>query len=98
MLAKRPRLHEILQPRHRTIHLVSGKRLAVQSIEVLFAWLWDWKDDCFKRKHWNEKPYRLLFRRSSEILSRLQGREAARGWRQKLRSSFIKSHWLLPYP
>jgi hypothetical protein len=58
----------------------------------------DWKDDYFKRKHWNEKPYRLLFQRSFEILSLLQGKEAARGWRQKLRSSFIKSHWLLPYP
>ena len=87
-----------LQPRHRTLTLVSGKRLAVQSIEVLFAWLWGWRDSCFKRNHWGDKPYRLLFQRSYEVISLVRGREAAQEWRQKLRELFIKSHWLLPYP
>jgi hypothetical protein len=93
-----PSVQEALRPRYRSLNLVSGKRLAVQSIEVLFAWLWEWKTGYFKRKHWEDKPYRLLFQRSIEIISLVHGKDAAREWRAKLRSSFIKSHWLLPYP
>lgn len=93
-----PSVREALQPRYRSLNLVSGKRLAVQSIEVLFAWLWGEKEGYFKRKHWEDKPYRLLFQRSFEIIDLVHGKEAAREWRAKLRSSFIKSHWLLPYP
>jgi hypothetical protein len=93
-----PSVKEALRPRHRSLNLVSGKRLAVQSIEVLFAWLWGWKESHFKRKHWEGKPYRLLFQRSFEIIGLMYGKEAAREWRANLRSSFIKSHWLLPYP
>lgn len=87
-----------LKARFRSLNIVSGKRLAVQSIEVLFIWLWGWKGSSFKRTHWDNKPYRLLFRRSYEMISLVQGRGAAQRWRQKLRSSFIRSHWLLPYP
>jgi hypothetical protein len=93
-----PSVRGALQPRYRSLNLVSGKRLAVQSIEVLFVWLWGQKEGLFKRKHWEDKPYRLLFQRSFEIIGLVHGRQAARGWRAKLRSSFIKSHWLLPYP
>ncbi|PVH70941.1 hypothetical protein DL98DRAFT_660914 [Cadophora sp. DSE1049] len=35
-----PSLNRVLQPRYRLVHLVTGKRLTVQSIDVLFAWLW----------------------------------------------------------
>jgi hypothetical protein len=93
-----PSVKEALRPRYRSLNLASGKRLAVQSIEVLFVWLWGWKESHFKRKHWEDKPYRLLFQRSFEIIGLVHGKEAAREWRAKLRSSFIKSHWLLPYP
>jgi hypothetical protein len=56
-----PSVKEALQPQYRSLNLVSGKRLAVQSIEVLFVWLWGQKEGLFKRKHWEDKPYRLLF-------------------------------------
>jgi hypothetical protein len=93
-----PSVERILKPEFSTLQLVSGSQLAVQSVEVLFAWLWEWKEDCFKRKHWIDKPYRLLFQRSYEIISLVRGRAIAQAWRQKLRGSFIKTHWLLPYP
>jgi hypothetical protein len=93
-----PSVKEALRPRYRSLNLVSGKRLAVQSIEVLFAWLWGWKESHFTRKHWEDKPYRLLFQRSFEIISLVHGKEAAQDWRAQLRGLFIKSHWLLPYP
>jgi hypothetical protein len=93
-----PSVNRILRPRHSPIHLVKGKRLAVQSIDVLFAWLWEWKGGHFQRKHWSEKPYRLLYQRSFETIMVMRGKNHAREWKQKLKSSFVKSHWLLPYP
>jgi hypothetical protein len=93
-----PSVNRVLQPRHRPVHLVTGKRLTVQSIDVLFAWLWGWREDHFQRKHWSEKPYRLLYRRSCETIRLLRGKGHAREWKQKLKSSFIRSNWLLPYP
>ena len=93
-----PSVNRILRPRHSPAHLVKGKRLAVQSVDVLFAWLWEWKGDHFQRKHWSEKPYRLLYQRSFETITLMRGKNHAREWKQKLKSSFVKSHWLLPYP
>jgi hypothetical protein len=93
-----PSVNRVLRPQHSPVHLVQGKRLAVQSIDALFTWLWEWNRDNFQRKHWSEKPYRLLYRRSFEIITRLQGKSQARDWKQKLKSSFVRSHWLLPYP
>jgi hypothetical protein len=46
-----PSVDRILKPQSRPISLLSETRLAVQSIEVLFTWLWEWKGDYFKRKH-----------------------------------------------
>lgn len=91
-----PSVNRVL--RHRPAHLVTGKRLAVQSIEVLFVWLWEWKDGPFQRRSWEDKPYRLLYQRSYEIIRLVHGKERARGWKQKLKGTFIRSHWLLPYP
>lgn len=93
-----PSVTTILKTEFSALPLVSGNNLAVQSVEVLFAWLWDWEDDCFQRKHWEDKPYRVLYQRSSDIIKAAQGPRAAREWRRKLRATFIKSHWLLPYP
>jgi hypothetical protein len=92
-----PSVNRVFKPRSSPL-LVSGGRLAVQSIEVLFTWLWEWKGDYFKRKHWDNKPYRLLYRRSFEIIELMQGTGRARQWKRELMYTFIKSHWLLPYP
>jgi hypothetical protein len=35
---------EALAERYRPPELAHGRRLAVKNIDVLFAWLWDWKD------------------------------------------------------
>ena len=93
-----PSVDRALRPRCRPLCLVSGARLAVQSIEVLFTWLWGRKADHFKRKHWEDKPYRLLYRRSFELIQLEAGPEQARAWKRKLMHSFVRSHWLLPYP
>ena len=93
-----PSVNRALQRRYGPPHLATGKRLMVQGVEALFAWLWEWKDDHFQRKHWSEKPYRLLYQRSFQIISLIRGKGLAREWKRKLKSTFIRSHWLLPYP
>jgi hypothetical protein len=93
-----PSVDRALRPQCRPLCLVSGARLAVQSIEVLFTWLWGRKADHFERKHWEDKPYRLLYWRSFELIQLEAGHLQARAWKRKLMHSFIRSHWLLPYP
>jgi hypothetical protein len=40
----------------------------------------------------------MLYQKSFEIITLVQGKDAARGWKKSLRISFLQSHWLLPYP
>lgn len=78
--------------------LAHGHRLAVKDINILFAWLWEWKDHQFQRKGWSDKPYRMLFQQSFHAVRAARGKDGARNWRQELKKSFLKSHWMLPYP
>ncbi|KAH7114164.1 hypothetical protein B0J13DRAFT_630962 [Dactylonectria estremocensis] len=91
-------VREALAERHRPPELAHGRRLAVKNIDVLFAWLWDWKDGRFDRKGWADKPYRMLYRQSFEAVKMARGHDKARRWRQELKASFVGSHWMLPYP
>jgi hypothetical protein len=81
-----------------SLSLAEGNRLAVKGIDVLFAWLWSWKDDHFERQGWRDKPYRMLFRQSFYAIQMARGKAGARWWRQELKRLFLGSHWLLPYP
>ncbi len=90
-------VQSVVKAKHRPLHLVTGNRLSVKSIEVLFAWLWEWRDK-FERKGWGGKPYRMLYQSSFEIVSLIRGKACGREWKRRLKSSFIKTHWLLPYP
>jgi hypothetical protein len=72
--------------------------MAVKHINVLFIWLWEWRDGRFERKGWDHKPYRLLYQKSFEVITLIQGKDAARQWKQGLKDSFIQGHWMLPYP
>lgn len=57
--------------------------------------IWEWKDRQFRRRY---KPYRLLYQQSYEIIRLVHGKERAREWKQRLKGTFLRSHWLLPYP
>ncbi|KAE8362696.1 hypothetical protein BDV27DRAFT_159519 [Aspergillus caelatus] len=93
-----PSVEAILRDNYRDIPVACGNRLAVKSVEVLFCWLWEWRDGRFQRKGWDYKPYRMLYQKSFEIITLVQGKDATRQWKQSLRTSFIQSHWLLSYP
>jgi hypothetical protein len=93
-----PSVNQALQEQYRPPYIAGGNRMAVKSVDVLFTWLWEWRDGRLERKGWKEKPYRMLYQQSFEIITLIRGKDAARAWKKKLQTSFIRSHWLLPYP
>ncbi|KAJ6041645.1 hypothetical protein N7460_007035 [Penicillium canescens] len=80
------------------LQLLDQRRIAVKSVDTIFAWLWEWKDGRFDRKGWKDKPYRMVYQQSFEALHQILGKDRAREWKKVLRTSFLQSHWLLPYP
>jgi len=84
------------------IRLIDGKNLRVNHIDVLFSWLWGWERDGnngdWPRIHWDQKPYRVLARQCFDVISQIYGLRQAWEWRFSLRQTFIRTHWLLPYP
>ena len=91
-------IQEVLQEQHRPPRLAYGPQLAVKNIDVLFAWLWEWRDGRFERRGWKDKPYRMLYQQSFEAIQAVRSKHAARSWRRAVKASFLRSHWMLPYP
>jgi hypothetical protein len=80
------------------LQLVDQRRIAVKSVDTIFAWLWEWKDGRYDRKGWKDKPYRMVYQQSFEVINQILGKDRAREWKKVLKTSFLQSHWLLPYP
>ncbi|KAJ6088081.1 hypothetical protein N7499_004263 [Penicillium canescens] len=80
------------------LQLLDQRRIAVKSVDTIFAWLWEWKDGRFDRKGWKDKPYRMVYQQSFEAVHQILGKDRAREWKKALKTSFLQSHWLLPYP
>jgi hypothetical protein len=87
-----------LKKEFRPPKLAHGNRLGVKSMDVLFSWLWEWNDGQFERKGWDDKPYRMLFRQSYYAVDTARGKASARTFRQELKKSFVRSHFIVPYP
>lgn len=81
---------------------VSGSKMKVTHVEVFFAWLWGWDGDGnngdWPRKHWEFKPYRILYRQCFGIIAQVYGMQQAREWRTIVKQTWIRTHWILPYP
>jgi hypothetical protein len=80
------------------LQLLDQRRVAVKSVDTIFAWLWEWKDGHYNRKGWEDKPYRMVYQQSFEAINQISGKNRAREWKKVLKISFLQSHWLLPYP
>jgi hypothetical protein len=80
------------------LQLVDQRRIAVKSVDTIFSWLWEWKDGRYDRKGWKDKPYRMVYQQSFEAINRILGKDRAREWKKVFKTSFLQSHWLLPYP
>ncbi|KAE8335184.1 hypothetical protein BDV24DRAFT_169449 [Aspergillus arachidicola] len=89
-------------PPQSEFQFVQSRGARIQHIDVLFACLWGWEGDGnngdWKRQHWENKPYRVLTRQCFESIAHVYGLRQAREWRATLRHTFIRTHWVLPYP
>ena len=80
------------------VYLMSGNRCDFKQPSHLGHFLFDF-DDGRLRTHWEDRPYRKLYRRARTALSvqypalRLGSLFARRFWR-----SLYTYHWILPYP
>lgn len=84
------------------LQFVTGPHMRVTHIENLFAWLWGWDGDgCqgdWERVYWEFKPYRVLYRQCFGVIAQLHGLRQAREWRVRVKQTWIRTHWILPYP
>jgi hypothetical protein len=77
-------------------HLVSGNKLAYKDPSKLFDLLWG-QDDGYERKHWKDKPFRVLYQRAKRIFE-LYYRGPKQAWVDVFRQNLVKYHWIYPYP
>ena len=81
-----------------SVYLISGNRCDFKQASHLGHFLFDF-DDGRTRAHWEDRPFRKLYRRARTALSvgypalRLDSSFARRFWR-----SLYAYHWILPYP
>lgn len=84
------------------LHFVSQAHIKLPHVEGLFIWLWGWDGDGNRgdmlRKHWNDKAYRVLYRQCFGVIAQTHGVQQARAWRLRLKETWIRTHWVLPYP
>lgn len=84
------------------LHFAHKAYIKVTHIDTLFVWLWGWDGDGnqgdWPRKHWEYKPYRILYRQCYGIIAQTHGMRQARAWRQLVKDTWIRTHWILPYP
>lgn len=74
----------------------------VTHVENLFAWLWGWDGDAaegdWPRQGWEFKPFRIFYRQSYGWIAQMHGVQQARQWRVRLKQTWLRTHWVLPYP
>jgi hypothetical protein len=80
------------------VHLVSGNRSDFKQVEDLRAFLFDF-DYGRIRAHWEDRPYRKLYRRAVTGLRMKQNeRQVGKRFLEHVWRKLYAFHWLLPYP
>lgn len=78
------------------VHLMAGNRCEFKLPTGLYSALFG-QDDARLRRHWESKPYRMLFARAREGVG-AYGRDVSRSFRLQFERSLYQYHWVLPYP
>jgi hypothetical protein len=88
-------LEEILKD---GVHLMSGNRSDLKHEGELRQFLFDF-DDGRMRMHWEDRPYRKLYRRGLTGLRLKQdGKRLGDGFSEHVWQKLYAYHWVLPYP
>ena len=78
--------------------LVSGNRSELKDVATLVRYLFDYDDDR-QRAHWEDRPFRKLYRRARTALDiRHRASRLGTTFTRRLRRHLLARHWILPYP
>ncbi|KAL5040767.1 hypothetical protein BDW71DRAFT_212801 [Aspergillus fruticulosus] len=81
-------------PLETEFQFVSGPTARIRDVGLLFSFLWGWAGDGnqggWERAGWEQKLYRLLYRRTFEMITQIFGIGQARAWRASL---YTKLFW-----
>ncbi|EFW15480.1 conserved hypothetical protein [Coccidioides posadasii str. Silveira] len=96
-------ISQIFQHSHfwKDIQFITGFRMKVRNIEMLFAWLWGWDSNGNSNwlcKHWESKQYWVLFHQFFNVIVSVYRTQQACEWCTIVKQTFIHSHWILFYP
>jgi hypothetical protein len=80
------------------VYLISGNRCEFQEPRQLELFLFSF-DDGRTRTHWENRPFRTLYRRAvTVLLSQVDGEDLEEVFSRRLSRAFYAFHWILPYP
>lgn len=84
------------------LHVISGNRCEIKIVSDLAHLLFDF-DDGLLRTHWEDLPFRKIYRRATIGLDPMEAggepsSQLSKLLRRKLWSSLLSHHWILPYP
>jgi hypothetical protein len=80
------------------VYLMSGNRCDFKQVSMVGDFLFDF-DDGLVRGHWEDRPFRKLYRRGLTGLRIRHGGEGLGGmFSRRLKRNLYEHHWVLPYP
>lgn len=80
------------------VHLISGNRCDFKKVINVGQFLFDF-DDGRIRKHWEDRPFRKLYRRARTGLGmQTQANRLADPFMKQVWRKLYAYHWILPYP
>ena len=80
------------------VHLVEGGKTMLKQPELLYDLFFGDEPD-LRRKHWDTKPFRMLYHQARAGLVPLRiGIRADNMWKEYTKKIFFRHHWILPYP
>ena len=77
-------------------HLVTGNKMRFEKVMDLLNFLFLWDDE--ERLGWDHKPYRVILKKTFELVERRLGYQRADAWLDKFLHLVRLTHWVLPYP
>ena len=77
-------------------YLMSGNKTEFKQVSRLGHFLFDY-DDGLSREHWEDRPFRVLYRRAMTGIG-IRNRRYKRLFRARLWQWLYRYHWVLPYP
>jgi hypothetical protein len=77
-------------------HFVTGNKMQFERVADLLDFLFLWDEQ--ERSGWGHKPYRVILRKSFELIERQLGYQRASRWLGEFLHLVRLTHWVLPYP